>query len=101
MPIISVIMPAYNVEKYIGEAIESILSQSLADWELIIIDDCSTDNTEDVVNKYITQYPQIKLLKRKQNSGGCRLPRFDGILAAKGEFVCPVDSDDLLEKDYL
>lgn len=101
MPIISVIMPAYNVGKYIGEAIESILNQSFVDWELIIVDDCSTDDTVDIVNKYTIQYPQIKLIKRGQNSGGCRLPRFDGILAAEGKFVCPVDSDDLLEKDYL
>lgn len=94
-------MPTYNVGKYVGEAIESILHQSFTDWELIIVDDCSKDNTIDVVNKFITKYPQIRLIKRKQNSGGCRLPRFDGIMTAKGKYVCPVDSDDLLEVDYL
>lgn len=94
-------MPAYNVGKYIGDAIESILNQSFTDWELIIVDDFSTDNTVDIVNKYILKNPQIKLIKREHNSGGCRLPRFDGILAAQGDFVCPVDSDDFLEKDYL
>lgn len=98
---ISVVMPAFNVEKYIGEAIESILNQSYTNWELIIVDDCSTDNTVNIVNNYVSKHPQIRLLKRAQNSGGCRLPRFDGILAAKGKFVCPVDSDDLWEKDYL
>lgn len=98
---ISVVMPAYNVEKYIGEAINSIINQSFPDWELIIVDDCSKDHTVEVVGTYISKYPQIRLIKREQNSGGCRLPRFDGILAAQGKFVCPVDSDDLLEKDYL
>lgn len=101
MSIISVVMPAYNVEKYIGEAINSIINQSFTDWELIIVDDCSKDHTVEVVSTYISKYPQIRLIKREQNSGGCRLPRFDGILAAQGKFVCPVDSDDLLEKDYL
>lgn len=98
---ISVVMPAYNVGKYISEAIEGILNQSFTDWELIVVDDCSIDNTEEIVNKYVSKYSQIRLIKREQNSGGCRLPRFDGILAANGEFVCPVDSDDLWEKDYL
>lgn len=94
-------MPAYNVEKYIAEAIDSIIAQTYKDWELIVVDDCSKDATCEIVERYVNQYSNIKLIKRKENSGGCRLPRFDGILAAQGEFVCPVDSDDILEKNYL
>lgn len=98
---ISVVMPAYNVEKYISEAIDSVIAQSYIDWELIIVDDCSTDNTVAIVESYVEKNPNIRLIKRETNSGGCRLPRFDGILAAKGDFVCPIDSDDFIEVDYL
>ena len=98
---ISIVMPAYNVEKYIAEAIDSIIAQTYKDWELIVVDDCSKDATCEIVERYTNQYPNIKLIRRKENSGGCRLPRFDGILAAQGEFVCPVDSDDTLESSYL
>lgn len=101
MPTISIAMPAYNAGKYIKECIDSILAQTYTDWELIITDDCSTDNTVTIVEEYTAKYNNIKLIKRKHNSGGCRLPRFDAILAAKGEFVCPIDSDDTIEKDYL
>ncbi len=98
---ISVVMPAYNVEKYISKAIDSVIAQSYTDWELIIVDDCSTDNTVSIIESYVEKYSNIRLIKREINSGGCRLPRFDGILAAKGEFVCPIDSDDFIGGDYL
>lgn len=98
---ISITMPAYNAGKYIKGAIDSILAQSYTDWELIITDDCSTDNTVAIIEEYTAKYNNIILIKRRQNSGGCRLPRFDAILAAKGEFVCPIDSDDTIETDYL
>lgn len=98
---VSVVMPAYNVEKYISEAIDSIVSQTYKDWELIIVDDCSTDNTVAIVEAYVEKYSNIRLIKREVNSGGCRLPRFDGVLAAQGEFVCPIDSDDFVEVNYL
>lgn len=98
---ITIAMPAYNAGKYIKEAIDSILAQTYTEWELIISDDCSTDNTVTIVEEYTAKNNNITLIKRKQNSGGCRLPRFDAILAAKGEFVCPIDSDDTIEIDYL
>lgn len=94
-------MPAYNAEKYIDEAICSIIKQTYTDWELVIADDFSNDKTIEIVEKYKKKYPQIRLIKREINSGGCRLPRFDAILAAQGEFVCPIDSDDTIEPKYL
>ncbi len=94
-------MPTYNVGKYIADAIESIISQTYIHWELIIVDDCSTDNTIAIIEKYLKTNKKITLIKREKNSGGCRLPRFDAILAAKGDFVCPIDSDDTIEKRYL
>lgn len=101
MPKVSIVMPAYNVERYIGQAIDSIIMQSITDWELIIVDDCSNDDTVRIAEQYSQKYENIRIILRKKNSGGARLPRFDGILAAKGEFVCPVDADDMLEKKYL
>lgn len=101
MSLISVIMPAYNTEKYISEAIKSVLEQTLHDWELIIVDDCSTDRTVSIVENFAQQYQSIRLIRRNKNSGGGQLPRFDGILAAKGKFVCPIDSDDIIENNYL
>lgn len=101
MPTISIAMPAYNAGKYIAAAIESIIIQTYTDWELIICDDCSTDNTIDIIESYQKKHANIKLIKRSTNSGGCRLPRFDAILAAEGDFVCPIDSDDVIEERYL
>ena len=98
---ITIAMPAYNAEKYIDEAICSIIRQTYTEWELIIVDDCSKDRTIEIVERYQKEYPQIRLVKRKENSGGCRLPRFDAILAAKGEYVCPIDADDTIEPKYL
>lgn len=98
---VSVVMPAYNVEKYISEAIDSIISQTYKDWELIIVDDCSKDGTCDIVERYVEKYSNIKLIKREENSGNPRIPRCDGILVAHGDFICPIDSDDFIEPDYL
>ena len=94
-------MPAYNVEKYIGEAIESILAQSFTDWELIIVDDCSKDKTLAIASEYAAKDSRIRIIKRKENSGSARLPRFDGILSACGEYICAIDSDDAIEPEYL
>lgn len=101
MPIISIVMPAYNVEKYIGQAIESIIRQTFEDWELIVVDDCSKDNTLKVVEEWQHADTRIRCIKRKQNSGCVRIPRFDGVIEAEGELVCPIDSDDRVEPDYL
>lgn len=94
-------MPAYNAERYIEEAVCSIIEQTYTDWELIVVDDGSKDKTIEIIEKYKKKNSRIRLIKREQNSGGCRLPRFDAILAAKGDFVCPIDSDDTIEPKYL
>lgn len=101
MSMITIAMPAYNAEKYIAEAIESIIAQTYKNWEMVIVDDCSTDTTVSIIEGYINRGNNIRLIKRDKNSGGCRLPRFDAIMAAIGEFVCPIDSDDIIEEQYL
>lgn len=87
----SIIMPAYNVAEYIGKAIESVQNQAFKEYELIIVDDCSTDNTTDI----ITKYNNIILVRNAENkaAGGARNA---GIKVAKGEYIIFLDSDDWL-----
>lgn len=95
---ISVIMSAYNAEKTIKRAIDSVLKQSLKDLELIIINDCSTDSTEDIILSY--KDARIKYIKHEINQGaGCA--RDTGVKQAKGEFIKFLDSDDYLSIDCL
>ena len=100
-PVISISMPAYNVEKYIGDAIESIVAQTFTDWELIIVDDCSKDKTLAIASEYAAKDSRIRIIKRNENSGSVRLPRLDGVMAAHGTYICAIDSDDAIEPEYL
>lgn len=96
--LVSIIMPSYNVAKYIGESIDSVLNQSYSSWELIIIDDCSTDNTCEIVNSYNDK--RIILKKNDVNSGAA-ISRNVGIKVAKGKWIAFLDSDDLWEPQKL
>lgn len=93
---ISVIIPTYNREKFIGKAIDSVLNQSFTDYEIIVIDDGSTDNTNDVLKGY-----GDKIKYCYQENSGVSAARNLGIKAAKGEWVAFLDSDDEWKKDYL
>lgn len=99
VPLISVVMPAYNVEKFIAEAIESVQAQTMPDWELVVADDCSADFTRDVVAGFAERDSRIRLIKRNSNSGGCRIPRFDAIVASRGKWICTLDADDAIEPE--
>lgn len=94
MPLVSVIMPAYNAERYIRESIESVLNQSYKRWELIIIDDCSQDSTARIVREYAESDPRLKLIQSKKNVGPATA-RNIGIEAATGGYLALLDSDDL------
>ncbi len=94
-------MPAYNAGKYIAETIDSITKQTFTDWELVISDDCSSDNTTDIIKEYQKRFHNIRLITEGKNHGGARIPRYNAILAATGEFICPIDADDCIEKDFL
>ena len=98
---ISIIMPAYNVGKYIREAIDSIIAQTFTNWELIICDDCSSDNTVAIIQEYCKKDDRISLIKRKENSGGVRLPVREAALASSTSLIMTFDSDDFLDCDYI
>ena len=95
MPKVSVIIPCYNVAKYIGQCLESLLNQTLVDIEIICIDDKSTDNTLAEIKKYARQDNRIVVKALKQNSG-VAMARNTGIKMATGEFISFIDSDDFL-----
>ena len=92
-PLVSVIMPSYNREESLGNAINSIIKQTYSNWELIIVDDCSTDETSGLVQKFLNEDSRIKFIRLKENSGACTA-RNVGIENSKGEFITFLDSDD-------
>ena len=97
--LVSIITPLYNSKKYIEETILSVLNQTYKNWEMLIIDDCSTDNGVEIVNKYIGD-KRIKYRKLEVNSGAA-ICRNKGIELANGEFIAFLDSDDLWKKEKL
>lgn len=100
MPAISIIMPAYNAEKYISDAIESILNQSFSDFELIICDDGSTDKTLSVIKKYAETDKRVRVLINKKNIGN--LKTTNRLLAeCTGEYIAIQDADDVSDINRL
>lgn len=91
--LVSIIMPSYNTAQYIEKTIKSVLDQTYTNWELLIVDDCSTDNTDEVVKNYLTD-KRINYLKNEQNSGAA-VSRNRALREAKGQWIAFLDSDDL------
>jgi glycosyltransferase involved in cell wall biosynthesis len=96
-PRISVLMPAYNAEKYIAEAIESILKQTYKDFELIIVDDASTDDTAKIIKSYAKRDKRIKYYKNEKNSG-VTITLNNGLKHCSGDYIARMDSDDVSMK---
>lgn len=94
-PLVSVICLCYNHSKYVVESIESVLSQSYANIELIIIDDASTDNSQSVIHNFIDSYPEVKFIPLSRNIGNCRAFNI-GWQASSGDYVIDLAADDLL-----
>lgn len=92
--LVSVIMPTYNCAKFIGETIKSIQAQTYSNWELIIVDDCSTDNTKEVVENYVKLDKRIKYNSLEKNSGAA-VARTSAMKIADGEYMAFCDSDDI------
>lgn len=97
---VSVVIPAYNAEKTIGETICSVLQQTHRNFELIIVDDASTDGTSDIALLYQAENPQIQLLRNAENAG-VAFSRNRGVRAARHDWIAFLDSDDLWEPDKL
>lgn len=91
---VSIITATYNSSQYISETISSVLNQSFTDWELIIVDDCSDDNTIDIVTSFLEDHPRIKLIKLHKNCGAA-VARNKAIEKAAGRYIAFLDSDDL------
>jgi len=98
--LVSVIMPLYNTEKFIAQAIESVLNQSYNHFELLIVDDKSTDTSVEIVKKYMNKDKRIKLFLLDVNSGPVKA-RNRAIKEAKGKWISFLDSDDIWLKDKL
>ncbi len=99
IPLFSVIIPAYNSEKFIDKCIESVLSQTFSDFELVLVDDGSADNTLDVLNRYAERDSRVRVLH--QENGGHTSARNLGLAHSRGEYILFVDSDDWLDLDVL
>lgn len=97
----SIIIPIYNAELYLGRAIRSIIQQTYTNWELILVDDCSTDGSCKIIEEYVQIHPNIKYICLFQNSGNAKIPRDTGVQIASGDFCVMFDSDDELSIDYL
>lgn len=100
MPLVSIITPAYNTESLIIETIKSIQAQTVTDWELLIIDDCSTDGTKKIAEEYSHKDARIKVLSTEKNSG-IAIARNVGIEAAEGRYIALCDSDDMWAENKL
>lgn len=96
---VSIVMPCYNGEDFIKETIDSVLKQTYTNWELLVIDDGSKDDSPSIVNKYASDDSRIKLIK--QQNAGSAVARNNGIRHSKGQFLVLLDSDDIWLPGFL
>jgi len=101
IPLVSVIIPVFNAQDFLSEAIESVILQTFSDWELIIVDDCSTDSSKLISEGFTSVDSRIKVLATPINSGGPARPRNIGIEASRGELIAFLDADDIWHHDKL
>lgn len=97
--LVSIIVPAYNSDKFISETLDSVIAQTYPHWECIVIDDGSTDNTKEIVAEYCKKDPRISY--RYQENAGPSVARNHGIAHTTGEYILPLDSDDIIADTYL
>lgn len=101
IPLVTLIMPAYNAESFIGEAISSVQAQTVKDWELMVVDDGSADDTMSVARRYAESDARITVHSMPRPSGSAYQPRKMAILMSRSEFVSPLDADDWIEPTCL
>jgi|TARA_B110001452_G_scaffold50537_1_gene38622 teichuronic acid biosynthesis glycosyltransferase TuaG len=97
---VSIITPVYNCEEFLEECIQSVLNQTLKDWELILVDDCSTDSSSIIINKYVALDSRIKLYSLNKNVGA-GIARNKGIEISRERFIAFLDSDDYWHRNKL
>lgn len=100
LPLISVIVPIYNVEKYIMQCIESIRKQTYTNLEIILVNDCTLDNSGAIADIFASEDNRIKVIHKEKNEG-VSAARNTGINASTGEYICFVDGDDYVMEDYV
>ncbi|MGC8490153.1 MAG: glycosyltransferase family 2 protein [Syntrophobacteraceae bacterium] len=100
MPFISFIVPMFNVERYVGECMESVLRQPFGDWEMILIDDCSMDGSAAIAAGYAAADSRITVMRNRENLGPGPL-RNVGLTRASGEYLFFLDADDVINPDQL
>ena len=98
--LVSIITPVYNYERYIAEAIESVLAQTYPNWEMIIVDDRSTDHSQEIVKEYTQKDRRIKLIGLPENLGAA-MARNRALEHAKGRYIAFLDSDDIWDESKL
>lgn len=97
--LVSIIMPSYNQGQYLAEALDSVLAQSYTNWECIIVDDGSHDNTKEVANSYSAKDSRIQYIYQENN--GVSAARNNGVAHSKGDFILPLDGDDKLHPQFI
>ncbi|WBA10876.1 glycosyltransferase family 2 protein [Salinivibrio kushneri] len=100
MPKVSIITPSYDCSNYISDTIDSVLFQTCTDWEMIIVDDCSSDNSVSVIKSYMEKDSRVKLIQLEENLGAA-VTRNKAIEVAQGRYIAFLDSDDLWEPEKL
>ncbi|MCH1968436.1 glycosyltransferase family 2 protein [Romboutsia hominis] len=99
-PLVSIITPVYNAERFLGDTIKSIQNQTYKNWELVLVDDCSKDKSSDMIKEFQANDDRIRYIKLEKNSGAS-VSRNTGIKNAKGRFIAFVDSDDIWQPEKL
>lgn len=99
LPVISVVIPCYNQAKFLSEALDSVLAQTYVDWECVVVDDGSIDNTRDVAMMYCTKDVRVKYIY--QSNAGLSAARNAGVGHSLGRYILPLDSDDIIGENYM
>ena len=100
-PLVSIVMPVYNCEKYLQESIESVLSQSYQNWELLVVDDGSRDRSLSIIESYVKKDSRVRLFQNNSNVHGPGIARNYGMEQIRGKYTYFIDADDWIEKDLL
>ena len=97
---VTLIIPVYNSEKYIGRCIDSILEQTYTNFKIMIVNDGSTDKSQEIINSYKEKYPD-KIISIEQSNKGVAITRNESIKRANSKYIMFIDNDDFLDKDYI